>query len=98
MQHVSPSLTTKGGAARKFFVTSVKDLSTGVKYMDSKVDFWLYLYRCQVYGFQSGVLILFVPGGGGGGGQRGGKMCRSTMRRRGRAKCVEVLCIEIFTN
>ena len=26
-------------AARKFFVTGVKDLSTGVKYMDSKVVF-----------------------------------------------------------
>ena len=69
--------------ARKFFVTGVKDLSTGVKYMDSKADFWFYSYpcqgseyRCQVYGFQSGALVLFVPGGGGG------------------AKCVEILCIE----
>ena len=57
------------------------------------------------------LLVLFVPGRGGakcvevlcvvGGG--GGKMCRSTMRRRrggggGWAKCVEVLCVEIFTN
>ena len=69
--------------AHKFFVTGVKDLSTGVKYMDSKVDFWFYsyrcqvsAYRCQVYGFQSGVLVLFVPGGARG------------------AKCVEVLCVE----
>ena len=62
------------GVAHKFFVTGVKDLSTGVKYMDSKVYFWFYSYR------------------GGGGG----KMCRSTMRRReaGGAKCVEVLCVE----
>ena len=90
------------GEARKFFVTSVKDLSTGVKYMDSKVDFWFYSYRCQGYGFQSGFLVLFVPVSriwvpvssiwipkwrfgfirtGGGGGDKGGKMCRSTMRR-----------------
>ena len=34
-----------GDVARKFFVTGVKDLSTGVKYM----------------GFQSGFLVLFVP-------------------------------------
>ena len=60
-----------------FIRTGVKDLSTGVKYMDSKVEFWFYSYR---------------EGGKGG-------MCRSTMRRRGRAKCVEVLCISIiFTN
>ena len=32
------------GAACKFFVTDVKNLSTGVKYMDSKVDFWFYSY------------------------------------------------------
>ena len=80
--------------ARKFFVTGVKDLSTGVKYMDSKV----------VFGFIRT-----------GGGARGGKMCRSTMRRSGAkggakcvevlcveggggAKCVEVVCVEIFTN
>ena len=29
-------------AACKCFVTGVKDLSTSVKYMDSKVDFWFY--------------------------------------------------------
>ena len=51
-------------SARKFFVTGVKDLSTGVNYMDSKVDFWSYSdrcqgseYRCQVYEFQSGFLV-----------------------------------------
>ena len=95
------------GVARKFFVTGVKDLSTGVKdlstgvkYMDSKVDFWFYSYRCQgseyrcqVYGFQSGVLVYSYRGGGQGGakcvevlcveegGGGGGKMCRSSMRR-----------------
>ena len=30
------------GDARKFFVTGVKDLSAGFKYMDSKVDFLFY--------------------------------------------------------
>ena len=83
--------------ASKFFVTGVKDLSTGVKYMDSKEVFGLFVlvsriwvpvssiwipkrifwfysyrcqgseYRCQVYGFQSGFLVLFVLGRGGGG-------------------------------
>ena len=72
--------TSLGATASKFFVTGVKDLSTGVKYMDSKVYFWFYSYR-----------------------GRGGKMCRSTMCRRGGGggggeKCVEVLCVEIFTN
>ena len=28
-----------------FIRTGVKDLSTGVKYMDSKVEFWFYSYR-----------------------------------------------------
>ena len=36
-----------------FIRTGFKDLSTGVKYMDSKVDFWFYSYW----------------GGGGGGGK-----------------------------
>ena len=69
----SENIGSPDGDAHKFFVTGVKDLSTGVKYMDSKVDFWFYSYRCQVseyrcqvYGFQSGVLVLFVPGGQGG--------------------------------
>ena len=50
-----------------FIRTGVKDLSTGVRYMDSKMEAWFYSY------------------GGGGGETRG-------------AKCVEVLCVEIFTN
>ena len=51
-------------AASKFFVTGVKDLSTGVKYMDSKVDFWFYSYR----GGEGAkcVEVLCVEGGRGG--------------------------------
>ena len=74
MWHGRVSTKVARRRARKFFVTGVKDLSTGVKYMDSKVEFSFYSYRCQgseyrsqVYGFQSGVLVLFVLGGGGGG-------------------------------
>ena len=61
-------------AARKFFVSSiwipkwifdfirtgVKDLSAGVKYMDSKVEFWFCSYR---------------GGGGGGEGGKGEAKC-----------------------
>ena len=44
VQKTSKSLNTfrHHATARKFFVTGVKDLSTSVKYMDSKVDFWFY--------------------------------------------------------
>ena len=63
-----------------FIHTSVTDLSTGVKYMDSKVDFWFYSY----WGGGMCISTMHRRGGGGGGG--------------GRTKCVEVLCVEIFTN
>ena len=66
------------------------------------MDLWFYSYRCQVseyrcqvYGFQSGVLVLFVPGGGGRGAKCVEVLC--VEGRRG-AKCVEVVCVEIFTN
>ena len=73
--------------ASKFFVTGVKDLSTGVKYMDSKVDFWFYSYRGR--GAKC-VEVLCVEGGG-----EGGKMCGSTMRRRrggGGKMCRSTMC------
>ena len=87
-----PSLNIPPGDASKFFVKGVKDLSTGVKYMDSKVYFWFYSYRggggakcvevlCVEGGGAKCVKVLCVEGGGGGGGE-----------------CVEVLCVEIFTN
>ena len=86
----------------KFFVTGAKDLSTGVKYMDSKVNYWFYScrcqgseYRCQVYGFQSGFLVYSY---GGGGGFKGAKCVEVLCIERGGTKCVEVLCVEIFTN
>ena len=66
------------GVARKFFVTGVKDLSTGVNYMDSKVDFWFYSYR---------------GGGGGGEGAKCVELLCVEEGGEG-AKCVELLCVE----
>ena len=57
------ALQNTGGAASKFFVTGVKDLSTGVKYMDSKVDFWFYSYRGGGRGAKC-VEVLCIEGGG----------------------------------
>ena len=46
-----------------FIRTGVKDLSTGVKYMDSKVEFWFYLYRGGK-GKGECAEVLCVEGGG----------------------------------
>ena len=64
-------LPTRVPVARKFFVTGVKHLSTGVKYMDSKVDFWF--IRAGVKYMDSKVDFWFYSYWGGGGARGEGK-------------------------
>ena len=46
MQHGSQWQCIQVGGAHKFFVTGVKDLSTGVKYMESPDKAWLHSFLC----------------------------------------------------
>ena len=56
-----------------FFRTGVKDLSTSIKYMDSKVDFWFYSY----WGVGQMCRSTMHRGGGGGDQMCGSTMCRN---------------------